>query len=120
MKWDGTENSTLPGVVTDKLFSISSALPSGVRVWLGTDKDRRRVEIKQRSRRPKPAPEHHAAALQGWLKEVNWKRHTAQLHDSAGEFVRLKFHPELDEEMRLLATTYVEVTGQGQFDESGA
>lgn len=120
MKWDGTENSTLPGVVTDRLLAISSALPSGMRVWLGTDSDRHRVEIRQRSRRAKPAGEHHEAVLQGWLKEVNWERHTAQLHDYAGEFIRLKFHPDLDEEMRLLATGYVEVTGRGQFDKRGA
>lgn len=119
LTWDGTENSTLPGVVTEKLYAISSALGPHTRVWLGTTANRRRVEIKRGSRKAFPSPENHQALLQGWLKEVNWERHTAQLHDSCGKVVRLRFHPDLDQKMRSFATTYVEVTGTGQFDARG-
>lgn len=119
LNWDGAENSTLPGVVTDKLFAISSALSPTTRVWLGTGTDRRRVEIGQRRRIAKPSPDNHPALLQGWLKEVNWERHTAQLHSHAGEIVRLRFDQEMDQAMRLLATDYVEVRGSGRFDPHG-
>lgn len=67
-----------------------------------------------------PATATQAAFLQGWIREVNRKRHTAQLHDRSGDFVRLRFPPELDEKMSRLATRFVELTGQGQFDETGA
>ena len=33
------------------------------------------------------------ALLTGWLKEVNWHRGAAQLHDSAGSYVSLRFDP---------------------------
>ena len=57
------------------------------------------------------------ARLQGWLKAVNWDRRTAQLHDYAGGYVRLRFRRALDDEMRRLATQYVEVRGQGELNE---
>ena len=57
------------------------------------------------------------ALLYGWLKEVNWDGRTARLHDADGGSVRLSFGPELDVEMRRLATEYVEVRGRGRFDD---
>ena len=57
------------------------------------------------------------ALLYGWLKEVDWDGRTARLHDADGGSVRLSFGPELDGEMRRLATEYVEVRGTGCFDD---
>ena len=34
--WDGSEDSTLPKAVVDKLLAIPSELPKGQRIWLGT------------------------------------------------------------------------------------
>lgn len=119
LTWDGTEDSTLPGVVTENLFAISSTLSPHTRVWLGTEANRRRVEIKRKTRTPRRLTGTHQALLQGWLQEVNWERHTAQLHDYTGMIVRLRFNPDLDQRMRQLATDYVEVIGSGRFDSKG-
>ena len=59
------------------------------------------------------------ALLHGWLREVNWDKGTAQLHDYTREYVRLRFDAEMAEDMRRLATRYVEVRGRGSFNESG-
>ena len=59
------------------------------------------------------------ALLQGWLKEVNWAKGTAQLHSYAGGYVRLEFDSSLEEEMLRLATQYVEVEGTGRFSDEG-
>ena len=45
--WDGSENSTLPRAVTDRLYAIPSALTKDARLWLGSADDRRKVEIKR-------------------------------------------------------------------------
>ena len=119
LNWDGTEDSTLPGVVTESLFAISSTLSPNTRVWLGTTDNRRRVEIKRKTRTPPRSTGRHQALLQGWLQEVNWERHTAQLHDYTGRIVRLRFNPALGQKMRQLATSHVEVMGTGQFDGRG-
>ena len=64
-----------------------------------------------------PRADAEEALLAGWLKEVNWHRGTAQLHDAAGGYVSLRFNPPLADEMRRLATQYVEVRGSGRFDD---
>ena len=64
-----------------------------------------------------PGGESVDALLSGWLKEVNWDQRSAQLHDAGGGQVRLRFGPEFDDEMRRLATQYVEVRGRGCFDD---
>ena len=56
------------------------------------------------------------ALLFGCLREVNWATGTAQLHDDGGGYVALRFEPSLGDDMRRLATEYVEVRGRGQFD----
>ena len=68
------------------------------------------------ARRSVPVGELSTALLRGWLKEVNWDRLTAQLHDSAGSYVRLRFDAGLYDDMRRLATEFVEVRGQGRFN----
>ena len=119
LRWNGRESSTLPGVVTNELYAISSTAPPGMTIWMGTADDRRRVRFERSPRSRVPLPEKQDALLQGWLKEVNWKSRTAQLHDYAGDFVRLRFGADLDEKMKELATAYVEVVGRGHFDSKG-
>ncbi len=72
----------------------------------------------QKVRRQRRQPTHtdsEAALLYGWLREVNWDKGTAQLHDATGNIVRLSFDASFGEEMQRLATQYVEVHGQGTF-----
>lgn len=67
---------------------------------------------------PKPARRREEAALlHGWLKEVNWDRHTAQLHGNGGGYIQLRFDDALSQDMRRLATQYVEVRGNGSFNQ---
>ena len=60
-----------------------------------------------------------AALLYGWLKEVNWHRGIAQLHDYSGSYVRLRFGGEYAQDMLRLATQFVEIRGRGRFSQSG-
>jgi len=59
------------------------------------------------------------ALLYGWLKEANWHRCTAQLHDYSGSYVRLRFGGEFAQDMLRLATQFVEIRGRGRFSQSG-
>ena len=61
-------------------------------------------------------PRSEEALLYGWLREVNWDKRTAQLHDYSDEYVSLRFDDALDDEMLRLATQYVEVRGKGRFN----
>ena len=57
--------------------------------------------------------------LYGWLREVNWEKGTAQLHDNVGGYVALRFDSELDAEMVRLATRYVKIFGSGRLNKPG-
>ena len=114
--WDGSEGSTLPRAVTDKLYAIPPKLPAGTRLWLGGGGDPRRVEVRRVAHAARTAGESEEALLHGWLKEVNWEQHTAQLHRSDGRYVQLRFDAALDDDMLQLATQYVEVRGRGRFN----
>ena len=114
--WDGMEDSTLPPIVADELHQAASSLPPDVQLWLGTGDDSHKVEVGRTARVDKLAPRADAAVLEGWLKEVNWDRRTAQLHQFGGEYVRLRFDAELDDEMLRFATRYIEVRGRGRFN----
>ena len=138
LNWDGTDNSTLPKVVTDKLQKITSSLPNDTRIWFGDSERLRRVEVMPHRRRDllvsisvgntvrirgrpvDPIIEYEkrdeVALLRGWLNEVNWQTLTAQLHQPLGRHVPLRFAAELGDDMRRLATQYVEVRGRGWFD----
>ena len=102
--------------MTDRLSAIPSALDDGVRVWLGSAADRRRVEIKRREGGAGPGGKAEEALLYGWLQEVNWAMGRAQLHDYTGGYVALRFEPALASDMLQLATQYVEVRGRGRFN----
>ena len=69
--------------------------------------------------RERVAAEELDASLQGRLMMVDWKRRTAQLHSYGADYVRLRFDAALDDEMKLLATQHVEVTGRGHFVKDG-
>ena len=114
--WDGMEDSTLPPMVVDELQHAASSLPPDVQLWLGDGDDSRKVEVGRIVQVDKLTPRPDAALLEGWLKEVNWDRRTAQLHQFGGEYVRLRFDAELDDEMLRLATRYIEVRGRGRFN----
>ena len=43
--WDGSQDSSLPTAVTDRLCDMPSALPMDVRLWLGSAETPRRIEI---------------------------------------------------------------------------
>ena len=119
LAWDGREDSTLPRIVIEQFHDTAAALPEGVRLWLGDEDDPRKVEINRTDRTAKLAPQAEEAVLEGWLKEVNWDRRTAQLHQLGGEYVRLRFDAALDGEMLRLATRYIEARGRGRFNRSG-
>ena len=72
--------------------------------------------MKRIKRVAKSDPEPETALLHGWLKEVNWDKGTAQLHDVLGGYTRLVFDSALSLDMQRLATQFVEVRGSGRLD----
>ena len=111
--------STLPKDVEERLHSTAAKLPDGVRLWLGTRENPRKVEIQRRPAAARATTGLTEAQLYGWLYEVNWDRRTAQLHDFSGDYVQLRFSEDFHEEMLRLATRYVEVRGKGRFSKQG-
>ena len=118
-EWDGSEGSTLPGLVTDCLYDTAGGLSGSTRLWFGNKAQARRIEVRRPQLRDRVPAEEEAALLQGWLREVNWDKGTAQLHDYASDYVHLRFGPSLAEDMLRLATQYVEVPGRGSFSQQG-
>ncbi len=117
--WDGSRDSTLPAAVTDRLYDIASALPGGVRLWLGNAETVRKTEVTRPPSAARSTVQREEALLYGWLKEVNWHKGTAQLHDYSGSYVRLRFGNEYAQNMLRLATQYVEIRGRGSFSQGG-
>ena len=116
LSWDGREGSNLPRTVTEKLYDTSAGLSDGVRLWLGWAGRQRKIEVR---RIEHVAPYHskpETALLHGWLKEVNWDKGSAQLHDVMGGYTRLAFDSALNLDMQRLATQFVEVRGSGRFN----
>ena len=114
--WDGRGGSTLPSAVTDKLYEMPSALPENAQLWLGSVDGCRRVNIRRITRGAASDRGAEDALLRGCLKEVNWDKLTAQLHDFTGSYVRLRFDAALHDEMRGMATEFVEVRGLGRLN----
>ena len=115
--WDGSENSTLPRAVADRLFAIPQKLPENVHLWLGNEEHPCRVQIRRTVRVIKRMARLEEAQLYGWLKAVNWNRRIAQLHRYGESRVQLRFRSTLDQVMRSLAMQYVEVKGKGTLNE---
>ena len=105
--------------MTDCLYEAASDLSSTTQFFLGDTIQPRRTQVRRPQLRNRVSVEAEEALLQGWLREVNWDKGTAQLHDYGGGYVRLRFDPSLDDEMLRLATQYVEVRGRGSFSQQG-
>lgn len=117
--WDGSQNSTLPTAVTDRLYDMASSLPEDVQLWLGTVETPHKTEVTRPRSAARSTVQSEDALLYGWLKEVNWHNGTAQLHDYRGSYVRLRFGGEYAQDMLRLATQFVEIRGRGRFSQSG-
>lgn len=114
----GSDDPTLPEPVNDALLKMQRAFPVGMHVVLSDGADRS-VEFSHVGSPPKEArSEPEQALLSGWLKEVNWKEHTAQLHRGMHPLVKLRFDETMNETMRQCANQYVELTGSGRLNES--
>ena len=50
--------------------------------------------------------------------EANWACGTAELHYIPQRVVLLRFDPSLNDDMRRLATQYVEIRGRGRFNDN--
>ena len=73
---------------------------------------------KQKSNKTKPAVLDEPALVEGRLMEVNWACGTAELHFIPQRVVPLRFDPVLNDDMRRLATQYVEIRGRGHFNDN--
>jgi hypothetical protein len=116
LNWDGEEGSTLPMRVTDRLYEVRGKFPEDMKLWLGSTSNRHGVELKARQASPDATSDETEALLYGWLREINWYRRTAQLHDHQGGFVSLRFDADLHEVMLRLATRFVEIRGHGRIN----
>ncbi len=77
-----------------------------------------RQELDKRQRETKPMGLDESALVEGRLMEVNWACGTAELHDIPQRIVPLRFDPTLNDDMRRLATQYVEIRGRGRFNDN--
>lgn len=73
---------------------------------------------KQKSDKTKPPVLDESALVEGRLMEVNWACGTAELHYIPQRIVPLRFDPVLNDDMRRLATQYVEIRGRGRFNDN--
>ena len=118
------EDESFPETVANELHAISSDLsPDVSAVRLGDPHTGRFVEFRRTFRRTNrdqtAADRVDVALIHGWLNEVNWNKRTAQLHRSDGNYVQLRFDAAHDGDMQRLVTRYVEVGGQGEFNNDG-
>ena len=73
---------------------------------------------KQKSDKIKPPILDESALVEGRLMAVNWAYGTAELHYIPQRIVLLRFDPALNDDMRRLATQYVEIRGRGRFKDN--
>lgn len=73
---------------------------------------------KQKPDKTKPPVLDEPALVEGRLMEVNWACGTAELHFIPQRVVPLRFDPALNDDMRRLATQYVEIRGRGRFKDN--
>jgi len=73
---------------------------------------------KQKSDKIKPPILDESALVEGRLMAVNWAYGTAELHYIPQRIVLLRFDPALNDDMRRLATQYVEIRGRGRFNDN--
>ena len=116
----GSEN-TLPLAARKELEELAADLPTDVSmVTIGDQVSSKRIQLQrwQTLIDPKGHLGTEEALLFGWLREVNWARGTAQVHGWGGNHVNLRFDADLAEDMRRLATEFVQITGSGNFGSS--
>ncbi len=77
-----------------------------------------RQGLDKRQRETKPMGLDESALVEGRLMEVNWACGTAELHYIPQRIVPLRFDPTLNDDMRRLATQYVEIRGRGRFNDN--
>ena len=77
----------------------------------------RPIQEKQKFK-TKPPVLDEPALVEGRLMEVNWAYGTAELHYIPHRIVPLRFDPALNDDMRRLATQYVEIRGRGCFNDN--
>ena len=75
-------------------------------------------EKRQTSDKTKPMGLDEPALVEGRLMAVNWAYGTAELHYIPQRVVPLRFDPALNDDMRRLATQYVEIRGRGRFNDN--
>ena len=73
---------------------------------------------RQKPDKTKPPVLDEPALVEGRLMEVNWACGTAELHFIPQRVVPLRFDPALNDDMRRLATQYVEIRGRGRFNDN--
>ena len=73
---------------------------------------------KQKSDKKKSPILDESALVEGRLMEVNWAYGTAELHYIPQRVVPLRFDPALNDDMRRLATQYVQIRGRGRFNDN--
>ena len=78
----------------------------------------RPLKEKQKSDKTRPPVLDEPALVEGRLMEVNWACGTAELHYIPQRVVPLHFDPALNDDMRRLATQYVEIRGRGRFNDN--
>ena len=78
----------------------------------------RPIEERQKSNKTEPPVLDESALVEGRLMEVNWACGTAELHYIPQRVVPLRFDPALNDDMRRLATQYVEIRGRGRFNDN--
>lgn len=118
-KWDGIGNSDLPRSVADCFHGIASDLEGDAHLYLGNREQPRKTLVTPRQSADIIRTGTEPALLAGWLREVNWERESAQLHDSNAGYVQLRFSTGLADDMQRLARQFVEVRGQGRLNRQG-
>lgn len=116
----GVENEleAIEGGLSDAVASVRLS-PAGKN---GRLRNARPLEFRPRKKAPptETVEESENVILNGWLREVNWAKGTAQLHDFYGEkIVRLRFEPTLADAVTRFANEFAIIRGHGAFDAEG-
>lgn len=120
---EGDSVARMPQAAADEIRLLSERLSSDISAvsLAGVESGKKLRVSRTVANRTTQASEEVDATLYGWLREVNWAKGTAQLHDYLGDgYINLAFGGTLALTMRQLATESVRVKGKGQFDRDGS
>lgn len=105
----------------EPLLDVSRLLDRGIEhleLRLGDKRARRRAvvnrQVRDRLRAQIEQPLPAEISTVGLLMEIDFKDHTAEVHEPSGNVVRLSFAQEEDELMRVAAKARVRVFGEGE------